>query len=55
MDFISNEQKAVVEFRIRDGYKFKLLSNGFIHLWKGSHQIIINGLGYDTYIPKGNL
>lgn len=51
-NYISEEQKIVVEYRIKSGYNAEQLSNGFIHLWKGKHQLIINGLGYDTYVAK---
>ena len=51
MNFIANEQKAVVESRIKDGYSYITLSNGFYELIKGKHKMIINGMGYDTFVP----
>jgi hypothetical protein len=48
-DFISNEQKAVVEYRQSIGYSIERMQNGFWLCYKGRHKMIINGLGYDTY------
>lgn len=51
--FLTNEQKVVVQARIKMSYKSELLSNGNWLVYKGKHTMIINSLGYDVYIKKG--
>lgn len=48
--YISIEQQVVVEYRISQGYSCTMLKNGFYQLIKGRHQMVVNGLGYDTYV-----
>ncbi len=48
-EFISNEQKVVVEYRQSIGYSTEKLPNGFWLCYKGRHKMIINGCGWDTY------
>ena len=48
--YIAIEQQVVVECRIKQGYSCEMLSNGFYRLIKGRHTMVINGLGYDTYV-----
>lgn len=50
MIYISKEQQAVVEYRISIGYAAERLSNDYWLVYKGRHKMIINGLGYDTYV-----
>ena len=47
--FISDEQKVVVESRMKQGYHCERIQQGFWLCYKGRHKMIINGLGYDTY------
>lgn len=49
MTYISNEQKIVVEARIKMGYECEKLNNGYWLCYKGRHKMIINGCGWDTY------
>jgi hypothetical protein len=53
-DFMSNEQKVVVEYRKSTGYKVEKLPNGYWLCYKEKHKMIINGCGWDTYIGVGN-
>jgi hypothetical protein len=48
-EYISPEQKVVVEARIKMGYEVEKLSNGYWLCYKGRHKMIINGCGWDTY------
>lgn len=55
MQYLTNEQKLVVEHRLSKGYKLfgktKSLLNGldaFI-VNKGNHLMVINSLGYDEH------
>lgn len=48
-EFISKEQKLVVEARASMGYVTERLNNGFWLCFKGRHKMIINGCGWDTY------
>jgi hypothetical protein len=51
----TKEQQVVVESRIAKGYESQKLPNGDWLVWKGRHTMQINCLGYDCYVPKGNL
>jgi hypothetical protein len=51
----TKEQQIVVESRIKSGYESQELPNGDWMIWKGRHKMIINCLGYDIYVPSGNL
>lgn len=51
--FLTNEQKVVVQARVKMGCESELLSNGNWLIYKGKHTMIINNLGYDVYIKKG--
>lgn len=54
--FLTGTQQIVVEARLCDGYEIlSTLTNGNIDMCKGKHRIIINCLGYDVYIPPGNI
>lgn len=48
--YIAIEQQVVVECRVKQGYSCEMLSNGFYRLIKGRHTMVVNGLGYDTYV-----
>lgn len=47
--FMSDEQKAVVQYRESIGYICEPLKNGYWLCYKGKHKMIINGCGWDTY------
>ncbi len=55
MNFLTNEQKVVVEYRISKGYellgKTKSTLNGLdaFVVNKGRHLMVINSLGYDEH------
>lgn len=49
MNYLSEEQRIVVEYRIKIGYYCEMLKNGYWLCYKNKHKMIINGLGYDTY------
>lgn len=53
--FKTKEQQVVVEARINMGYEAEELPNGDWVVWKGKHKMIIECLGYDCYVPVGNL
>lgn len=55
MTYKTKEQQVVVESRIAKGYESQKLPNGDWLVWKGRHKMQINCLGYDCYVPKGNL
>lgn len=55
--FETNEQKVVVEWRLRNGYEFigyflnmTGVSGRDVGIIKGSHRMHINALGYDSYV-----
>jgi hypothetical protein len=50
--YLTTEQKAVVEYRIAQGYQYEQKSNGNYLVWKGRHTMEINCLGYDCYVPR---
>jgi hypothetical protein len=50
MKFLTIEQQAVVEYRIKNGYEFILKQNGNYILSKKRHIMEINCLGYDCYV-----
>lgn len=49
--YLTNEQRAVVEARKRDGYCCERRPNGFWFCHKGRHRLLINALGYDCFTP----
>jgi len=55
MQYVTHEQKAVVEYRLSQGYelfgKTKSLLNGLdaYVVNKGKHLMVINSLGYDEH------
>lgn len=51
MNYLTKEQKAVVEYRLSIGYDYQVLPNGNYKMWKKRHIMIINCLGYDCYVP----
>lgn len=52
MEYLTKEQKIVVEARIGDGYEIiGEKPNGNIMVVKGRHTMEINCLGYDCYVP----
>jgi len=57
MQYSTNEQKVVVENRLRDGYEvvgYFLNMTGVtgrdVGIIKGRHRMHINALGYDSYV-----
>ena len=48
--YLSEIQKIVVKERIRLGYKAILLKNGYWLVYKDSHHMVINKLGYDSFV-----
>ena len=54
-EYLTKEQQVVVDYRKSIGYDGYKLPNGDWVLCKGRHKIQINCLGYDCYVPTGNL
>ena len=48
--FKTNEQKVVVENRVKQGYTAYKTEQGDFLLTKGKHTMCINCLGYDTHV-----
>ena len=47
--FKTNEQKVVVENRVKQGYTAYKTEQGDFLLVKGKHTMCINCIGYDTH------
>lgn len=49
-DFLSKEQEAVVQYRIKIGYTCELKPNGYWFCYKGKHRMLINACGHDCFV-----
>lgn len=49
-NFLSEEQRIVVEYRRSVGYECVLQKNGYWCCCKGRHKMVIDGCGYDRHV-----